>query len=111
MKKKLFTIGLIVIFAAVFCRDSFSQIRETGTIHGYVRDDQGEPLPGVTVLISGPKLIGGQKTYISDKYGYYRFPVLPPGPYTISAELQGFGKYVREVAELHANKTFAVDFK
>lgn len=111
LKKKLFATGLLVLFAAVFCQDSLAQIRETGTIHGYARDEQGEPLPGATISISGPYLIGGRKTYITDKNGYYRFPTLPVGPYTVSAELQGFGKYVREVAQLHANVSFAVDFK
>lgn len=76
LKKKLFATGLLVLFAAVFCQDSLAQIRETGTIHGYARDEQGGPLPGATISISGPNLIGGRKTYITDKNGYYRFPTL-----------------------------------
>lgn len=37
---------------------AFSQSRETGAITGTVTDESGAPLPGVTVTISGPGLMG-----------------------------------------------------
>lgn len=90
---------------------SFSQIREAGTIHGNIMNVEGEALPGVTVTISGLKLIGGDKYYTTDRNGYYRFSSLPPGPYTISAEISGFQKMIRQNIELHANISLTVDFK
>src|ERR1700730_4453048 len=61
----------------------------TGNIFGYVTDEQGGRLPGVTVTISG---IGAPKTQTTDARGEYRFLNLSSGNYTMSYELQGFSK-------------------
>jgi hypothetical protein len=90
---------ILVLFVLFLSLAAFSQIRETGTVHGYIQDEKGEALPGVTVKISGPNLIGGAKTYLTDLKGYYRFPSLPVGPYTVSVDLPGFAKLVREVMD------------
>lgn len=109
--KKSFQSLALVLFVLFLSLAAFSQIRETGTIHGNVQDEKGEALPGTTVKISGPNLIGGAKTYITDQKGYYRFPILPAGPYTVSVDLPGFAKLVREVMNLSANMTLTLDFK
>ena len=36
-------------------------------------------MPGVTVSVSGDKLIGGVQTQTTDTSGAYRFDRLPPG--------------------------------
>ena len=111
MKKRLFgvtVIGLCILFLSAA---AFSQLRETGVIHGYVQDEQGEPLPGGTITCSGANLLGGARTFVTDRNGYYRFRSLPPGPYTVSAEIPGFAKLVREDIQLHANLTLTADFK
>jgi hypothetical protein len=59
----------------------------TGNIYGYVADEQGARLPGVTVTLSG---IGAARSQTSDAKGEYRFPNLSPGVYTLKYELQGF---------------------
>ncbi len=73
----------------------FSQSRETGAITGAVMDEEGAPLPGVTVTVTSPNLIR-PRTAISDTKGLFRFPALPPGLYSVKAELQGFGTKVQE---------------
>jgi hypothetical protein len=62
----------------------------TGSITGTVTDPSGAVLPGVTVSLSGERLIGGVQALSTDTTGTYRFDRLPPGMYTIKAELQGF---------------------
>jgi len=111
MKKRLFGATIIIFSIFLLSLGAFSQIRETGIIHGRIMEEQEMPLPGATVTISGPFLIGGAKTYTTDQKGYYRFVSLPPGPYTVSAEIAGFTKIVREVIKLNANMTLTVDFK
>lgn len=59
----------------------------TGNIYGFVADEQGARLPGVTVTLSG---IGAPRSQTSDARGEYRFPNLSPGVYTLKYELQGF---------------------
>ena len=62
----------------------------TGSITGTVTDDSGAVLPGVTITLSGERLIGGPQTQISDTNGTYRFDRLVPGTYGVKMELQGF---------------------
>lgn len=111
MEKRLLGTTIIIFSIFLLSLGGLSQIRETGIIHGRVMDEQEEVLPGASVTISGPFLIGGAKTYTTDQNGYYRFASLPPGPYTVSAEIEGFTKVVREVIKLNANMTLTVDFK
>jgi hypothetical protein len=61
---------------------------QTGTIDGQVTDPQGQPLPGVTVNLSGPQVT---RSTVTDDEGRYRFALLQAGRYTIGATLEGLG--------------------
>jgi len=50
----------------------------TGEINGTVFDNSGTALPGVTVVVSSPKL-QGTRTTVTNAKGFYRFPLLPLG--------------------------------
>ncbi len=63
----------------------------TGNVDGTVADQSNAPLPGVTVELSSPNL-QGTRTAVTAADGRFRFPAVPPGPYTVMAELSGFGK-------------------
>jgi hypothetical protein len=67
----------------------------TGTISGTVTDQSRAVLPGVTVLVSNIET-GATRTLVSDARGGYRALNLPPGLYTVSAELTGFTSAKRE---------------
>jgi len=67
----------------------------TGKIFGTVTDDQGAPLPGVTIEATSPKLVG-KATTISDENGVYRIFALTPGLYKVTFVLQGFKTVVRD---------------
>ncbi len=62
----------------------------TGTLFGRVLDAGDLPLPGASVSVSSPQLIGGAQTRVTDGNGEYRFPALPPGDYSMNAEMSGF---------------------
>src|SRR5712672_772293 len=62
----------------------------TGALVGTVKDDQSAVLTGARVRVSSPALIGGATTTTTNEKGQLRFPVLPPGPYLLEIELQGF---------------------
>jgi hypothetical protein len=55
-----------------------------------VVDDQGAPLPGVTVTVQSKVLIGGIKSEITDERGEFAILGLPPGVYELRADLDGF---------------------
>jgi outer membrane receptor for ferrienterochelin and colicin len=79
---------LAMLLAVVTAPLAFAQGNPTGTISGRVLSDAG-PLPGVTVTATSPNLQGTRSAVTSDN-GDYILPLLPPGDYALSFELQGF---------------------
>ncbi len=69
---------------------SFVGAQTTGNIDGTVSDDTGAVLPGVTVTITSPALLGGSRTSVTNERGSFRFPALAVGEYSVQAELPGF---------------------
>ena len=67
---------------------SYGQIL-TGKITGVVTDEEGSPLPGVTVEASSPSLMG-RETAITSGKGTYRLANLPPGLYQVVFTMPGF---------------------
>src|SRR5262245_13642663 len=87
-----FLIGLLVLgFAAA----PSVLAQTTGTVEGAVTDPNAGVLPGVTVELAGSNL-QGIRSAVTAADGRYRFPSVPPGPYTVTASLQGFGKVQRK---------------
>ncbi len=105
--KKLMLFAILA-FLFIFSSFAFSQSKETGAITGVVTDQQGVPLPGATVTVSGPNLMG-TRSVLTEADGTYRFPALPPGDYTVRAEINGFKAVVRENIRLTTTTRLAVD--
>ena len=64
-------------------------VTTTGGISGRVLDESGLVMPGTTVTITSPAMIGS-RTVVTDGEGLYRFTLLAPGVYRVSFTLQGF---------------------
>jgi hypothetical protein len=79
-----------------------------GTITGEVKDSSGAVMPGVTVTAMN-NATNATREVQSNAAGAFSFPALPPGAYTVKAELQGFQTATR-TAELHVEQTLRVDF-
>ena len=79
-----------------------------GTITGEVKDSSGAVIPGVTVTVTN-NATNASRDAQSNAAGAFSFPALPPGTYTIKAELAGFQPSAR-TAELHVEQTLRVDF-
>jgi hypothetical protein len=82
---------------------------DRGQISGRVKDSQGGVVPGATVTVTNIQT-QIQSTAVSDGTGFYTFPNLTAGKYTVSAELQGFKKAVRENVTLDAAGSLTMDF-
>src|SRR6516165_2410192 len=92
------------------CGTASAQTTAEGTIRGVIHDDQGGVLPGVTVVATSPT-VAGTFTSVSDAVGAYRLLNLSPGEYSVTAELQGFSKYVRPGIVVRAGLNIAVDIE
>lgn len=66
----------------------------TGELTGRVTDSAGAVIPGVTVTVRSADT-GMARTATSNESGEYLFVLLPPGRYTVEAELSGFKKVER----------------
>ena len=86
---------------------SFVVAQTTGTIEGDVTDPNGGALPGVTVEITSPSL-QGTRVVTTGGDGRFRFVGLPPGPYSVSANLSGFGT-VKKTANVTLDATATVN--
>ncbi len=62
----------------------------TGRLIGTTVDESGAVLPGVTVTISSPALIGGVQSRVTDDQGEFNFVGIAPGEYTVKAERTGW---------------------
>jgi hypothetical protein len=71
-------------------------------------DEQGGPLPGVSVEAKSPRLVGTAAA-VTDANGVYRLLALPPGTYRITFTLQSFTAVVREGIALGVEQALAVD--
>ncbi len=87
------TMFAALLCTLVVCSAAFAQSVNftTGSIAGNVRDDKGAVLPGVTVTANNLET-GLTRTTYSGQDGAYDFTLLPPGPYKVTAQLQGLGK-------------------
>jgi len=79
-----------------------------GELVGKVTDDQGGVLPGVTVTLTGPAVMGAP-TAITNAQGLYRFPAVNTGTYTLKYELSGFAPLTREGIVVPVRQTITVD--
>ncbi len=79
-----------------------------GTITGEVKDASGAIIPGAIVTATNTGT-NASREMPSNEAGSYTFAALPPGPYSVKAELQGFRTVTREVA-LQIEATVRVNF-
>ena len=66
----------------------------TGSISGSVVDESKSVLPGVTITVTNLGT-GLERVQVSDTDGRYRILDLPPGQYTVKAEISGFAPVLR----------------
>ena len=103
------SIALALSLFVMLTASAFAQ--GVGAIGGTVTDDSGAVLPGVTVTLSNPGVIGGNQMAVTDTTGAYQFTRLVPGTYSVSAELQGFRRMVQEGVRVNADNTSRADLK
>lgn len=94
--------GFLVVAATVHAQQSGSAIR------GRVIDQQQGVLPGVAIVVTHAET-GTIRETVTGPDGTFLVPGLVPGPYRITAELQGFRRLTQESLVLSVGSTLQVD--
>jgi hypothetical protein len=95
----------------LFGTSALATAQGVGAIGGTVVDSSGAILPGATVSLLNPGLIGGTQTTVTDERGAYLFTRLVPGRYNVRAELAGFRPMVQEGIIVNADATARADLR
>jgi len=96
----------MLVFLASLAMAQVTQ--QSGRFEGKVIDDQGNPLPGVAVEATSPKLVG-KATTVTDSNGIFRLLALPSGVYEITFTLAGFKPIARRDVVLGLGQTLIIN--
>jgi carboxypeptidase family protein len=100
--------GIIIMAAVAASAQTVSST--TGAINGTVTDSTKAVLPGVSVTLSGPSVMGTPAT-VTDASGGFRFSSLAPGDYQLVFELSGFGPVTRSGIRVSLGFTATVNIE
>lgn len=100
--------GLVTLLILGAVTMASAQAR-SGILTGLVVDETGAGLPAVSITVEGPALIEGQRSGISNERGAYRFIDLPPGVYSVKAELEGFTPFEQREVQVSLGVTTTVN--
>jgi hypothetical protein len=100
-------VAAFVLAAATAGGFAWAQGVQTANLIGTVTGPDGAPLPGVSVTVTSPNLIG-ERTTTTAVNGDYLIKNLPPGPYTVKFSLEGM-KPLESSAVLPLGGTTRVD--
>ena len=98
--KKLFATWLAIAIVGAMTVASLPALGQstiTGDITGIVTDPSGAAVPNATVTLKNTET-GATQTRTTSAQGAYRFPLLNPGTYAVSAQAQGFSTQQQNVA-------------
>ncbi len=102
--RALLCAGLLAVWALP------AHAQAIGSIFGKVTDSSGAVLPGVSVSVAGTGL-QTPLTSTTTESGAYQFPSVPIGTYSVSFELQGFKKAVRNEILITSGFNAGIDQK
>jgi len=88
MSKRTLLRSLILVVCLLTPFAAFAQLT-TGSITGSVTDDSGAALPGVTITAKNTAT-GVSRTTVTEGDGSFNLPLLQPGTYEVTAELDSF---------------------
>jgi hypothetical protein len=81
-------ISRILLSLALLVAATAAWAGETGSISGVVKDGTGAPVPSATVKITGAQ---APRDTVTNAGGAFKFAVLLPGSYVVTADLKGLG--------------------
>ncbi len=108
MIRRLFlslTIGILFLSGFVAAQVA----TKTGSIYGKVTDDNGDPLPGVTLTLESAT--SSAQVAVTGPAGSFRFAQLVPAEYSIDFEIEGFVTLRQESIRITVGSEVQLDIK
>ena len=98
------SLRFVILLVGMLAAPTTLTIVETGSLAGHVRDPQGKPIKSAMVDVVGTSL-----STITNDSGYYVFPNVPVGAYTVRARLIGHSLSQPITVRVTANATVVAD--
>src|SRR5436190_6586548 len=108
--RQVFRLAMALTVAVALCAVPSTAAAQavSGTLLGNITDSSGATVPGAMVTATETDT-GVGRTAVSNESGHYIFSSLVNGRYTVTAELQGFKKVVRQNVKVDVNTTVRID--
>jgi hypothetical protein len=100
---------ILILGSQVLAPGAVQAQTASGTISGTVKDETGGALPGASVVVRNTET-SLERRLATDEGGRYSAPNLPPGPYEVTASMDGFATTVRSGIRLTVGRDAVVDF-
>src|SRR5579862_3771386 len=109
-KRLMYAIAMVIAVMATTTRPTAAQTLTSGTLSGTVVDQQGGPIPGVTI---GAKHESTGTVYetISGGDGYFEIANVRVGLYTVTAKLMGFKDETQSAVNVLLGEDKTLEFK
>jgi len=106
MSKKLLILAILALLATSGI--ALAQNVPQGRIEGKISDNQGAPLPGVSIVATSPSMVG-KAAAVTAADGTYRLFNLPSGLYEVTFTLQGFKTLIRKEIVVQLSQTITLN--
>jgi hypothetical protein len=99
---------ILLMMFVVLCSATVRAQQQFGAAQGTIEDSEGQPIPGVTVVVSSE--LRGSTTAYTDKNGRYSIESLIPGIYQLEVQLTGFQSVLRTDVRISVGSIRTIDF-
>jgi hypothetical protein len=99
--------GLLLLLS-LYAKVSLGQA-VTGTLLGTVQDTSGAVVPNANITLTNEGTDVTDKT-TSTQQGFYTFPNLMPGMYSVTVEAKGFKTAIAKHSQVNVEQSTRVDF-
>lgn len=106
--RRIIQAAVALLFVLALVAQAIAQAVTTGGIAGRALDEGGLALPGATITITSPTMIGSRSA-VTDAQGTYRFTLLVPGTYRVSFSMSGFSTLNIDDVDVGAGNTMTIN--
>ena len=100
--------AFLCLIVAALLWPALAQAQFRGSLRGTITDPQGAAVAGATVTLTNTST-NQSFTSVSDANGIYQFNALPPAPYRLTVEKEGFTKKVLERVQIIPEQPNSLD--